>query len=302
MFEKLDKCPICKHGHFENFLICKDHSLSGESFAIVECKNCNFKFTNPRPDAKSIISYYESDSYVSLSDKDNNLVNFLYRQVRKYTLKKKLHLINSLSKSKKKNLLDMGCGAGHFLQTCKEGGWNAVGVESNPMGKQKTEKKIGVENVYAEIKQLPADQKFNIISFWHVLEHIHDLEKSLKSLKKRLTKKGRLVIALPNNASFDAQFYKNFWAGYDVPRHLYHFRKKDIKLLAKNLGFKLIKSYPMKLDAYYVSLLSEKYKSGRNSTTGKDFFRALIIGRKSNKWAKSNKDEYSSLIHVLKIK
>ncbi len=294
MFEKLDNCPLCESGHFHNHIICQDHTVSEENFAIVQCDNCSFLFTNPRPSGQTIASYYESDDYISHQNKSNNLVNFVYRIARSYTLKSKLKLINSF-KTPTRNILDIGCGTGHFLNTCKHNRWNVLGVEPND-----TARTIASKNnidVFEKISDLP-EKQFDIITMWHVLEHIPDINNLLSAVHKRLTKNGRLIVAVPNVASLDAQLYKDKWAAYDVPRHLYHFTQKTMAKMMSKHKFKVLETVPMKLDAFYVSLLSEKYR--KPGIAG--YLKAIINGCKSNIYATKNNQNYSSLIYIIRKK
>ena len=131
---------------------------------------------------------------------------------------------------------------------------------------------------------------------WHVLEHVPNLEEYLVALKRLLKPTGTILIAVPNFKSFDANYYGRFWAAYDVPRHIWHFSKVTIKKLFSEKEMNLVKVLPMKFDSFYVSLLSEKYKTGKMN-----FIKAFFVGLKSNLCAKKSK-EYSSHIYVIKNK
>lgn len=290
MYERLDNCPLCNSGQLHNKVITKDHAISGESFAIVECDNCKLNFTNPRPSEIDIHSFYESENYISHSNTSKSIYDLAYKTVRYFTLKSKLAIINGLAT--KKNILDFGCGTGNFLLTCKKNGWQVTGIEPNEKAR-----KLAIENVgdaiVTDLYSLPDNKQYHIITLWHVLEHTHDLQGTIKLLKGRLKKNGFLLIALPNNESWDAKYYKEFWAGYDVPRHLYHFNPGSFKRLTESNKLRIIKTLPQKMDAFYVSLLSEKYKNNRNMP-----FKALSNGIKSNKSAR-NDGQYSSLIYIL---
>ncbi|MFY0651555.1 MAG: class I SAM-dependent methyltransferase [Cyclobacteriaceae bacterium] len=294
MYEKVESCPVCNSRSFQNYIICQDASVSNESFALTKCAECGFIATNPRPNENEISKYYESEDYISHSDKGNNLTNVLYKLVRKFTLRQKLRLLNFFKTEKQ--LLDYGCGTGDFIAHCANNGWSVTGIEPNPQAREIAEKKVG-KSVFNKLKKLDADQTFDIITLWHVLEHVHDINKLLKKLKALLSKKGFLIIALPNCDSWDQKHYKEHWAAYDVPRHLHHFNPLTFKTLAKNHQLKLTRVLPMKFDAFYVSLLSEKYKNGKQN-----FLQSFINGWKSNNWAKQNNNNYSSVIYILKKK
>jgi len=293
MPELIDECPICKSSSFESFLICKDYTQSHENFKIVTCTNCGFKLTNPRPDIIEVEKYYQSESYISHSNTNKGLINKLYQLVRNLTLKKKLKLITFLNKNSSGKVLDIGCGTGMFLKICKENNWETFGTEPD----EKT-RIFAIENSKTEIKQnIFTDyesQKFDIITMWHVFEHIHDLNKNIERIKELMNTNSFLIIAVPNCDSYDAKIYKQYWAAYDVPRHLSHFNLKSLNNLIKAHGMSLVKTKGMLFDTFYISLLSTKYK---NNFT--NYIKAIIIGLLSNIKGLFTKN-YSSNIYIVK--
>ncbi|SMD34797.1 Methyltransferase domain-containing protein [Reichenbachiella faecimaris] len=292
MYEKVEFCPSCNSKEFNNHIICDDHSVSQESFAIVKCNNCGLLVTSPRPDIASIGQYYESTDYISHTNKANNLINWVYKIARSYTLRRKFKLITRFAS--KKSILDYGCGTGHLLEYIqRKKGWKTVGVEPDEMARTLAISDHDL-NVVGALADLP-DKRFGVITLWHVLEHVHDLNDTIQTLRKLLSKKGRLIIAVPNPESLDQQIYKQHWAAYDVPRHLYHFTQSTIKELMKYNKFTLEEIRPMMLDAYYVSMLSEKHKFGKVN-----YLKSFINGCKSNTWASKNNKNYSSLIYIFK--
>lgn len=290
MFEKLENCPICKYPEYKNYIICKDHMVTGESFAITRCEHCGFLFTNPRPTNSILEKYYDSKDYLSHKNKITSPFDLAFSAVRKYALTKKVQLISNLSKTK--NLLDFGCGTGAFLKTCKKKGWDVNGVEFIDSARQNAESSLGI-SLYANMKDLPKKETFKIITLWHVLEHIYDLNKTFSQIVKHLDKNGKLVIAVPNIESLDATLYHEYWAAYDIPRHLYHFSQSTMKLFLTKYKLKVKKIIPMPFDAYYVSLLSEKYQSGKSN-----YLNSILNGYKSNSYAKKHNKNYSSLIYI----
>jgi predicted TPR repeat methyltransferase len=191
--------------------------------------------------------------------------------------------------------LDYGCGTGMFLKVCQDKGWKAYGMEPDD-GARKLGTEMGL-NVFSDKERVNTytnNQKFDVITLWHVLEHVTDLDETLTFFRERLNKGGALVIAVPNYTSFDAQHYKEFWAAYDVPRHLYHFEISTIQKLLSKYGFSLSETRPMKFDSFYVSMLSEKYMTGKIN-----YVKAFLTGLKSNLKAKTAND-YSSVIYVFK--
>ncbi len=280
-------------GNKQTYLTVKDHSVSGEDFQLLYNKELDMLETFPQPEAEKLSSYYKSEDYISHTDTKRNLLEFFYHSVRKIALKRKLKLINSFD-SESKNILDIGCGTGDFLETVLKDNWIITGIEPDEQARQIANSKTN--NAVFGIEQLEKlkPNSFDVITLWHVLEHLPNLEMHIALFKSLLKPNGTLVIAVPNFKSYDAVHYKNFWAAYDAPRHLWHFSKQSITKLFENENLKLEKILPMIFDAYYVSLLSEKYKSRKMNP-----FTAFWVGLRSNIKARSSK-EYSSHIYIIK--
>jgi len=293
--ETLTNCPICQSAELKQFLECVDYTVSKSKFTIVECASCGFHFTNPRPTEAECGKYYQSEDYISHSDTRKGIINNLYHYARKFTLKKKLKLVTSISKKQQGNLLDLGCGTGAFLNICKENGWKVQGIEPSAEAREVAKKNYGINlNDVNTWEKLP-DNTLDVVTAWHVLEHVYQLENEVKQVKRTLNSGGTFVVALPNCSSADAQFYKEYWAAYDVPRHVWHFTPADVKRFFEEQGFKLESVLPMPWDAYYICMLSEKYKTG-----SVNYGRALIHGWASNNSAKKTGNTWSSQIYILK--
>jgi len=276
----------------KHFLTVKDHSVSKEIFDLYYDEELDMLITSPQPELQNLGRYYESEDYISHTDNKRSLFEKAYHFVKNIALQNKLNLINSQQPQKGK-ILDIGAGTGDFLLTAKNDGWETIGVEPSDRAKNIAKQK-GISFV-EEISALE-NHSLDVITMWHVLEHVPDLENQIKELKRLLKPTGTLIIAVPNYKSFDANHYQTFWAAYDVPIHFWHFSKKSIQLLFERVDMELEKILPMKFDSFYVSLLSEKYKTGKMN-----YIKAFFIGLKSNWKAKSTK-EYSSHIYVLKNK
>lgn len=275
------------------YVTCVDYTVSNKKFDLMYNSNFSMLETTPKPPVEELGYYYESSDYISHTDAKKTIIDKIYQVVKKYTLNKKLQLINSFQ-TESKNILDVGCGTGDFLEICNSNNWNVVGVEPNESARKLSIKKLNASSkIYKDIFELKHEQ-FDVITLWHVLEHVPDLDAYILQLKKLLKPNGVLIVAVPNYKSYDALYYKQFWAAFDVPRHLWHFSQKSIQLLFSKEKLEVVKTLPMKFDSFYVSLLSEKYKTGKSN-----FLKAFYIGFKSNLKAMRSK-EYSSLIYVLK--
>lgn len=276
----------------KHFLTVKDHSVSKETFDLYHDQTMDMLVTYPQPSLENLGKYYESVDYISHTDSKRSLFEKAYHFVKSIALKNKLNLINSLQPNKGR-ILDIGAGTGDFLSVAKQNGWQTVGVEPSEKAKAiAIKKEVSFVEDTAELE----NHSFDVITMWHVLEHVPNLDNQIKELKRLLKPNGSLIVAVPNFKSFDAKHYGAFWAAYDVPIHFWHFSKKAIKSLFEKEGMELEKVLPMKFDSFYVSLLSEKYKSGKMN-----FIKAFFVGLQSNFKAKRN-FEYSSHIYVLKNK
>ena len=288
--KQIEKSPIANNS-LDLFLKCKDYTVSRETFSIYIDKKSQLLITTPRPAVDDLSRYYDSDEYISHSDSKKSFIDKVYQIVRNYTTKQKVKLINSFSATNK-SVLDIGSGTGDFLLACKQNGWSIDGVEPNNKANKETRSKT-VTEISKDISELE-NKQYDVITMWHVLEHVPNLNEYIFILKKILKPDGVLVVAVPNHKSYDASYYKEFWAAYDVPRHLWHFSRLSIDKLFQFANMKVTKVLPMKFDSFYVSLLSEKYKTGKSN-----FIKAFFIGLQSNLKARTSK-EYSSLIYVIK--
>ena len=290
-----DNCPFCSSGNITQLFPVKDHTVSGESFIICRCDECSGMFTQDVPEQEAISPYYASQNYISHSNTSKGFINGLYHKVRSITLSTKRRMIVALTGVQKGNVLDVGCGTGAFLNEMKTAGWQITGLEPDEVARRNAVELFGVYPLPSqELFNLPA-KSFNAITMWHVLEHVHQLHEYVAQLKKLLADNGRLLIAVPNYTGYDAQHYKEHWAAYDTPRHLYHFSPAGMKGLMQRHGLEVIQTKPMWFDSFYVSMLSEQYKSGKGN-----IIKAFLIGFISNMKALLDKERCSSVIHVVR--
>ncbi len=271
----------------EIYLSVKDYLVSGERFSLLKNDALGILETHPQPTPDTIHKYYKSEAYISHTDSKKGLLDFLYQTIKRYSLGKKVALIEQMHGSQG-SILDIGAGTGEFLMTAAKRGWDIRGVEINIDARRLAkEKNILLYDSMAAVKE----KQFDVVTLWHVLEHLHDLPGSITQITKFVKPGGTLVVAVPNYNSYDADYYGSFWAAYDVPRHLWHFSQVAMqKLFAPELSLKKIK--PLIFDAFYVSLLSEKYATGKKFS-----LKAFWIGLRSNLKARRT-TEYSSLIYV----
>lgn len=292
----LTNCPICNGTTWSESLVCQDHTASKENFTLQRCRTCEFIVTSPRPDNHQLGRYYISTDYISHTDKAATFIDRIYILARSFTLRWKINIVRKYLSSTDKLVLDYGCGTGDFLNTCRENNMTIAGVEPSPAARRIAEEKTGA-TIATTIEGLDG-QQFDVITLWHVLEHVPQLNDLVSRLASSITENGTIFIAVPNHKSYDAAKYKQHWAAYDVPRHLWHFSRENITRLLANHSLTVQTILPMKLDSYYVSMLSEKHKcNGR--TTFLNLLKAVFTGFISNTKARRTGD-YSSLIYICK--
>jgi len=287
------QCPVCDGNSFSPFLICTDFFVSGEQFQIKQCSSCGFKITENIEDEENIGPYYQSENYISHSNTSKGVVNSIYHAVRKYMLGRKRRLVEKATSLKTGQILDVGTGTGFFLNEMKEKGWQVTGTEKSSDARDFAKKEFNLDNLSSEELFTLKEKSFDVITLWHVLEHIHLLNENMETFHRLLKENGKLLIAVPNHDSTDAKHYKEFWAAYDVPRHIWHFAPKQMKMLGEKHDFTLSLLHNMPFDSFYVSLLSEKYKKSKLA-----LLKGIFYGKIS--WLKSifNPVKCSSVIYV----
>ena len=287
-------CPACNSGNIHFVLTAKDHTVSKMDFDIWHCNDCSLRFTQDIPAIQEIGTFYQSANYISHSNTKKGLINQLYHLVRTYTLGLKARQIKRFTGLKKGRLLDIGAGVGAFAATMKNAGWTVTALEPDEQARKTAAESFGLTlSLPNELYQF-TENSFDVITLWHVLEHVHDLSGYWKAFHACLPKGGKLVIAVPNYTSADAGYYQQDWAAYDVPRHLYHFSPASMLELATQNGFSMVKMKPMWFDAFYVAMLSEQYKRGKIN-----YLSAFIQGLRSNWVALGNASKCSSVIYVM---
>ena len=289
------QCPVCKSANIQPVLQAKDFTVSQEKFSIWQCADCTLRFTQDVPSADAIVSYYQSAAYISHSDTKKGLINRLYHLVRNYTLSQKKALIVKESSTENGSLLDVGAGTGAFAHTMQKAGWQVTGIEPDVTARNNALSQYQLTLEKPETLVQLGTAQFDVITMWHVLEHVHDLTIYLQTYQRLLQPNGCLIIAVPNYTSYDAHVYNENWAAYDVPRHLYHFSPASMQILVQQFGFTIKKKKPMLFDSFYVSMLSEQYKNGKAN-----LLQACWNGLQSNLKAGKDAAHCSSIIYVIK--
>ena len=285
-----DKCPWCGSENARLHLELKDLFLTQEPFKILECKECGLLYTTPRPNKDEIGRYYKSEEYYSHQENKEGFIPKVYEKVKSVNLKNKYRIATE-GKGKGK-ALDIGCGVGDFLHTMEQHGWDCTGVEPSEDAKVIAKKRIKGQLLSSEEQENLPDSSFDLITMWHVLEHVNDIRWQIQQLHRLCKPGGRIIIALPNYKSYDGQYYKAEWAAYDVPRHLNHFNKETIIKILEERGLRHVKTEKLVWDAYYISYMSEKYRK-HSIPLLRGAFRGLVSNCKARKTG-----EWSSLVYV----
>jgi len=292
--EKVNNCPICNSDGFAHYLDCKDYTVSGEIFRLVQCSSCSLVVTSPRPDLNSLGAYYASEDYISHTETQRGLINRIYLLASRIALSRKKKIINERF-SAKGQLLDYGCGTGAFLKAMSDDGWKTNGIEPDDGARRIAAKRNNQEIFTPEQMQGFKESSYDVITLWHVLEHVPEPMVACKEFFRLLKPGGKLILALPNHLSQDAQKYRGAWAAYDVPRHLFHFNSLNIKSIGTRVGFANVEILPMKMDAFYISWLSEQYLKHSMAPV-----RAFFAGLSSNLFASNHPEKgYSSQLYIL---
>jgi SAM-dependent methyltransferase len=288
------KCPLCSSENTELHLRTRDHFLSGEEFELFKCASCGFVFTQDHPDENDIGKYYDTDEYLSHNDSATDFPGRLYKLSRSIMLKKKRKKVRWITGLKSGTLLDIGSGTGHFLSVMKDAGWNVKGIEINEKARINSTSRFNLDILSPDQISALSPGTYDCITMWHVLEHFQEPLSYASEILHLLKPGGICITALPNCISYDAGYYKEFWAAYDVPRHLWHFTPSAFSVFMEKTGFNLKRIRNMPLDVFYISALSEKYKG-----SGFAFMRGMIKGTFFAILSSFNKKRSSSIIYYL---
>lgn len=295
----LSGCPVCGSADLACDTLCRDFLVSGLTFEIWKCAQCGFLFTQDAPSPEVIGRFYQSEDYISHSDTRKGLLNKLYHFGRSFMLRRKCRSVIQHAGRSKGNILDIGSGTGHFLHAMQIRGWDVAGVEPDAGARQTAHAAWKLEeNQYAGIFDIPETKHgtFDVITMYHVLEHVPDLHAYLQKIFSLLKPEGLLVIAIPNAGSWDRQYYGAYWAAYDIPRHLWHFTPPAFERLMQSAFFRITGTERMPLDPLYIAWLSEKHKKDSAFT----FPKGIFIGSIALLAGIFNKKKSSSLIYYLR--
>lgn len=288
-------CPLCGSASVSKEMECRDYFVSGETFPVYSCSKCTFHFTVGAPSDDEIGRYYKSADYISHSDTERGVVNKLYHLVRDYMLKEKCTYVTHFTGKKTGRLLDYGCGTGYFSNKMMHKGWKVEAIEKSEDARTFAFEHFGIRSNTPAFMENIAPSSFDCITLWHVMEHLSDMHTKMDQFYELLDKNGLLIMAVPNRTSYDARHYGEHWAAYDVPRHLWHFSPSTMLQLGNDHGFVLVEMIPMPFDAFYISMMSEKYKGSKIP-----FLKGVMQGIAAWFSTLGKRERSSSLIYVFK--
>ncbi len=294
---QIHACPLCGGTHLKGTMTCTDYFATGEQFERFSCEDCGFMFTQGVPVESEIGRYYETPEYISHSDTRKGMMNNIYHYVRSYMLGHKARLVVREAHRRKGRLLDIGTGTGYFLAAMLQRGWKVEGIEKSPQARAFASEHFALDVHPESALDTFEPGSFDVITLWHVMEHLEHLDETWSRIRELLTDKGVVIVAVPNCSSYDARKYGSGWAAYDTPRHLWHFTPASIQRWGAKHGFIMAARHPMPFDAFYVSMLSEKNlgKSG-------SFLRGVYTGTVAWFHALVRKERSSSMIYVFRKK
>ena len=293
----IDTCPLCGGQQLEHTLTCTDHYASGEKFEVVRCAHCGFLMTQNAPIEAKMGKYYEAPDYISHSDTQKGMMNRVYHWVRQFMLSRKAALVRKVSNMSVGTLLDYGTGTGYFAHAMMQKQWHVKAIEKSPQARAFAKERFKLDVEPETALPLYQPKTFDVVTLWHVLEHVEHLNEMWETLHKILKDRGVLIVAVPNPDSYDARKYGEWWAAYDVPRHLWHFSPSVMQKFGAKHGFVMEERLPMPFDAFYVSMLTEKYKGSKFS-----FIKGLWTGTCAWFSALGKKERSSSMIYVFRKK
>ncbi len=254
-------CPACDCPDYTAQFTVRDRfeTVPGQLFHIVRCRRCRLLYLNPRPDETSIAAFYASSDYDPFisSRKRDGIFDQLYRGARQFSIRRKAsRVVKDLPTGVR--TLDVGCATGEFLLELQRRGFQPAGVEPDPGAAEYARERKGLQVWTGTIDDVPpAGGPYELITFWHVLEHVHRLQRTLAVVHNLLSERGRLALAVPNPQSLDARLYGTNWVAWDTPRHLYHFEPAVMLDLLERAGFRAERAGAVAFDAFYHTLLSE---------------------------------------------
>ncbi len=226
-------CNLCGCSQSSLLFTSRDY-ISREYFNVVRCNSCGLAYTNPRPSIQEIERFYGRHYYGKNNARFKGLFELLVRLFRRQRTQRLLNL------KKSGCILDIGCGRGQMLHEFQKRGWQTFGTELAESKAQAAREEFGLNVLAAPIETCNFEGNFfDVVTLWHVLEHLPYPRETLQEINRILKEDGLLVVAVPHFDSFEARIFKEKWFHLDVPRHYYHFSLQTLTQMLAVAGFKV---------------------------------------------------------------
>lgn len=233
------QCSLCGSKFYTDYLIRGDLNLFLEGeFHLVQCIECGLVYLNPRPNRSEVISLYP-DHYDQFNFNIHKL-GFLTRLDNNYGLRKRCKAV--LRHKQCGRLLDVGCATGDFLASMRRyPGWEVYGIELSESASKYARQHLGLAVKTGDLENIDYQENyFDVVTLWHVLEHLYDPLVALKRIHFWLKPGGLLIFSTPNIESWDAYLFGPYWIGYELPRHFQIFSRRTLCKLTDKSGFRIL--------------------------------------------------------------
>ena len=220
-------CPACAE---------RDTSIvqfADPPFRLARCSRCGLRWLLDPPVGEELADFYVSGFYGTAAPRGGPLATALHGLNNAIRLRE----LRDVAPGR---LLDVGCGKGRFLAAARDAGWDVVGVEFAP-DLAASARLQGVEVHAGDFLEVPLDGDFDVITMWHVLEHLPDPAKAIARAVELLRPGGRLVVSVPNIDSLQARVGGEDWLHVDLPRHLFHFNPRSLSTLVRRAGLHVLR-------------------------------------------------------------
>jgi SAM-dependent methyltransferase len=239
----MSACLLCGSDHAAHLFRASDrlYRTTTKEFDVVRCVSCGLARLDPQPAAEELRAYYPENYWFSPEQSAASRLEEAYRRL---VLRDHIRFVERalLSGCAKGPLLDVGCGGGLFLGMMRERGFRVVGLDFSREAASVAWRRQQAPAICGTLDQAPLrPAAFAGITMFHVLEHLPDPRSFLIAAHRLLVSDGRLIVQVPNAASWQFRLLGRSWNGVDVPRHLFDFRDRDLEKLVESCGFEVLR-------------------------------------------------------------
>ena len=240
---RVSACLVCGSQEFAPLFKASDrlYHTTAKEFAVVRCGECGLVRLDPHPAPDELRHYYPENYWFS---PDQTAASRMEEAYRRFVLRDHVQFVAQALRSSRARgpLLDVGCGGGLFLGMMRQRGFRVVGLDSSREAAAIAWRRQLAPAVCADMEKAPLRAgSFAGITMFHVMEHLYDPRAYLTAAHALLAEDGRLVVQVPNAASWQFRLLGRAWNGVDVPRHLFDFRDRDVEQLLQQCGFEVVR-------------------------------------------------------------